>query len=113
VAQMVQQKGIDILIETASILLRERSDLVFLVAGRTVPSEEEFGRRMRSAAEEPDLRGRIRFLGSRSDIPDFLASLDLFLLPTRAEAFGIAVIEAMAAGLPVIARKAGGIPEIL
>jgi glycosyltransferase involved in cell wall biosynthesis len=68
---------------------------------------------MRAAAEEPDLRGRVRFLGSRSDIPDFLASLDLFLLPARAEPFGIVVIEAMAASLPVIASKVGGIPEIL
>jgi len=113
VAQVVQRKGIDILIETARILLRERSDLAFLVAGPTTPAEEEFGCRMRTAAGEPDLRGRIRFLGSRSDIPDFLASLDLFLLPARAEPFGIVVIEAMAAGVPVIASKVGGIPEIL
>jgi glycosyltransferase involved in cell wall biosynthesis len=113
VAQVTPRKGIDILLETARILLRERSDLVFFVAGPTPPSEEAFGRRMRAAAEEPDLRGRVRFLGSRSDIPDFLASLDLFLLPARAEPFGIVVIEAMAASLPVIASKVGGIPEIL
>jgi len=113
VAQVTPRKGIDILVETARILLRERRDLVFLVAGPPPPGEEEFGRRMRAAAEEPDLQGRVRFLGSRSDIPDFLASLDLFLFPTRAEPFGIVVIEAMAAGLPVIASKVGGIPEIL
>src|ERR1035437_9671403 len=113
VAQVVQRKGIDILIETARILLRERSDLAFLVAGPTSHGEEDFGCRMRAAAAEPDLRGRIRFLGSRSDIPDFLASLDLFLLPARAEPFGIVVIEAMAARLPVIASKVGGIPEVL
>ena len=113
VAQVVQQKGIDILIETARILLRERSDLTFLVAGRTAPGEEEFCGRMRAAAEEPDLRGRVRFLGSRSDIPDFLASLDLFLLPTRADAFPVAVIEAMAAGLPSVVGKVGGVPEML
>jgi glycosyltransferase involved in cell wall biosynthesis len=68
---------------------------------------------MRAAAEEPGLRGRFRFLGSRSDIPDFLASLDLFLLPTRADPFPVAVIEAMAAGLPIVASKVGGIPEML
>ena len=113
VAQVVQRKGIDILIETARILLGERSDLTFLVAGPTSPSEEEFCGRMRAAAEEPDLRGRVRFLGSRSDIPDFLASLDLFLLPTRADPFPVAVIEAMAAGLPAVVGKVGGIPEML
>jgi len=113
VAQVVQPKGIDILIATAGLLLRERRDLVFLVAGRTPPGHEEFDRRMRAAAEEPELRGRVRFLGSRSDIPNFLASMDLFLLPTRADAFPVSVIEAMAAGLPVIASKVGGIPEML
>ena len=113
VAQIGRRKGIDILIETARILLRERTDLVFLVAGPPVAGEEEFANQLRAAAEAPGLRGRVQFLGSRSDIPDFLASLDLFVLPTRAEPFGIVIIEAMAAGIPVIASKVGGIPEIL
>jgi glycosyltransferase involved in cell wall biosynthesis len=113
VAQVGHRKGIDILIETAAVLLRERDDLVFFIAGPVAAGEDEFGRRMQELAAEPALRGRVRFLGSRSDIPDFLASLDIFLLPSRAEPFGIVVIEAMAAGLPVIASKVGGIPEIL
>jgi glycosyltransferase involved in cell wall biosynthesis len=113
VAQVLQPKGIDILIETARLLLRERSNLVFLVAGPTPAGHEDFARRMRAAAEAPELQGRVRFLGSRSDIPNFLASLDLFLLPTRADAFPLSVIEAMAAGLPVIASKVGGIPEMI
>jgi glycosyltransferase involved in cell wall biosynthesis len=113
VAQIAHRKGIDILIETARILLRERRDLVFLIAGPVGTGEAEFGGSMLALAEEPGLRGHIRFLGPRSDIPDFLASLDLFLLPTRAEPFGIALIEAMAAGVPVIASRVGGIPEIL
>ena len=113
VAQVVPRKGIDILIETARLLLQERSDLTFLVAGPPSHGSEDFERRMRAAAEEPGLRGRFRFLGSRSDIPDFLASLDLFLLPTRADPFPVAVIEAMAAGLPIVASKVGGIPEML
>ena len=67
---------------------------------------------VRAAAEEPGMQGRVRFLGSRSYIP-ILASLDLFFLPTRADPFPVAVIEAMAAGLPVIASRVGGIPEML
>jgi hypothetical protein len=113
VSQVAHRKGIDILMETARILLRERRDLVFLIAGPVGTGEAEFGRDMRALAEEPELRGHVRFLGPRSDIPDFLASLDLFLLPARAEPFGIALIEAMAAGVPVIASRVGGIPEIL
>lgn len=113
VAQLVHGKGIDIIMDAARALLRERSDLVFLIAGPLAEREQEFGVRMMAMAEEEPLRGHVRFLGSRSDIPDFLASLDLFILPTRHETLGIAVLEAMAAGLPVIASKVGGIPEIL
>ena len=113
VAQIVHRKGIDILLETARALLQERKDLVFVIAGPRMESEEEFGRRMLAVAQDPAFGGRVRFLGSRNDIPDVMASLDLFVLPTRAEPLGIVVLEAMAAGLPVIASKVGGIPEML
>ena len=86
---------------------------MFLIVGPEPHNEREFCRRMRAAAEAPALRGRVRFLGSRQDIADILASLDLFLLPTHADPFPVAVIEAMAAGLPVIARRIGGIPEMV
>ena len=113
VAQIVHRKGIDILLETARTLLRERKDLVFVIAGPPMESEKEFGQRMTAIAQEPAFGGRVRFLGSRADIPDLMASLDLFVLPTRAEPLGIVILEAMAAGVPVIASKVGGIPEML
>lgn len=113
VAQVVHRKGIDVFLDAARQLLRERDDLVFVVAGPVMESEREFGDRMLAAADEPELRGHVRFLGPRSDIPDVLASLDLFVLASRAEPLGIVVLEAMATGLPVIASRVGGIPEML
>jgi glycosyltransferase involved in cell wall biosynthesis len=113
VAQVRPGKGIDIVIEVARRMLAERNDLVFLIAGPDATGEAEAAARLRDAARAPALQGRVRFLGPRNDIPDILASLDVFLLPTRAEAFGIAVLEALAAGLPVIASRVGGIPEMI
>jgi len=114
VAQISKRKGIDIILETARLLLAGRSNLVFLIVGPDGLGEEGYAAEMRrQAVEDPALRGRVRFLGSRQDIPELLASSNLFLLPTLAEPFGIAVVEAMAARLPVVVSHVGGIPEIV
>ncbi len=56
---------------------------------------------------------QVHLLGQRSDIGRLLAMADVFVLPAPAEPFGLAVLEAMAAGLPVIAVNAGGPAEIV
>ena len=54
-----------------------------------------------------------RFVGKQQDMEDIYAIADLFLLPSEYESFGLAALEAMAAGTPVVATNAGGIPEII
>lgn len=54
----------------------------------------------------------VRLLGARDDVPDLLAAADLFALPAAGEAYGIAVMEAVAAGLPVVATDVGSVAEI-
>ena len=56
---------------------------------------------------------RVHFLGVRTDIPDILAACDIFALASDYEGLPVAVIEAMAAGLPVVATAVGGIPELV
>jgi glycosyltransferase involved in cell wall biosynthesis len=55
----------------------------------------------------------VRFLGFRPDAPDLMASADLVVLPSVAEAFGLVLTEALYLGTPVVATKVGGIPEIV
>ncbi len=56
---------------------------------------------------------QMRFLGYRSDIPELNAMSDVFVNMAREEGFGIAVVEAMQAGLPVVLADAGALPELI
>jgi glycosyltransferase involved in cell wall biosynthesis len=53
----------------------------------------------------------VRFFGELPQVADVLAALDLFVLPSRHEGLGVAVLEAMAAGIPIVASAVGGLPE--
>lgn len=53
-----------------------------------------------------------RFVGKQEQIEDILAVADLFLLTSQYESFGLAALEAMAAGVPVVSTNAGGLPEV-
>lgn len=70
----------------------------------------------RPAAEdlcrELNLCDEIRFVGKQEQMEDILAIADLFLLPSEYESFGLAALEAMAAGVPIVTTNAGGLSEI-
>jgi len=59
------------------------------------------------------LGGAVQLLGFRADAPALIAAGDLFVLPSLAEPFGLALLEAMALGRPVVATRAGGPVEIV
>jgi glycosyltransferase involved in cell wall biosynthesis len=62
---------------------------------------------------ELDLTDRIIFLGERRDIPNLLAAMNLFVLSSDREGLPVALLEAMAAGLPIVSTSAGGIPSVI
>lgn len=61
------------------------------------------------------LGGRVRYLGrlEESKVPELLAASDLYVWPAIGEAYGLAILEAQAAGLPVVAGRAGGVGDIV
>src|SRR5207237_5161057 len=64
-------------------------------------------------AQALGVAGAFTFLGHCDDVPARLREADLFVLPSRSEAFPNALLEAMAAGLPIVASAVGGIPEMI
>jgi len=95
------KKGLDILVKAFGAVARKREDVRLVIAG---PDNEGWGDKVRAWLSEAGLLGRTTFTGMLLG-PEKLAVLrdaDMFVLPSYSENFGIAVIEAMAAGLPVI-----------
>ncbi|MBV1903401.1 MAG: glycosyltransferase family 4 protein [Marinosulfonomonas sp.] len=102
------QKGIDIMIDVAQQVLAKQSNIVFAVGG-TGPLEDE----VRLLAKQAGIADRFRFLGSISEVPEYLAAANIFLLTSRWEALPISIVEAFRAGLPVIATDCGGVKELV
>tara|TARA_R110002072_G_scaffold302402_1_gene485088 strand:- start:12636 stop:13763 length:1128 start_codon:yes stop_codon:yes gene_type:complete len=67
---------------------------------------------MEEMCRELDLCDRVKFLGKIQDTRLVLKIVDLFLLPSETESFGLAALEAMAVGVPVVSSNTGGIPEV-
>lgn len=68
---------------------------------------------LRTAVDRLHLGRHVLFAGSRDDVLEILAAFDVFVLNSRFEGLPIALVEAMAAGLPCVATSVGGIPEVL
>jgi N-acetyl-alpha-D-glucosaminyl L-malate synthase BshA len=81
------------------------SKLLFVGDGPERPLAE-------SLCRELNICDHTRFVGKQEQIEEILAISDLFLLTSDYESFGLAALEAMAAGVPVISTDAGGLPEI-
>jgi glycosyltransferase involved in cell wall biosynthesis len=60
-----------------------------------------------------ELEGTVRLTGERFDVPELLTDSDVFVLSSRSEGLPVAVLEAMAAGIPVVASNVGGVAELV
>jgi glycosyltransferase involved in cell wall biosynthesis len=108
VANLRPEKGHDVLIDAAREVLRRFPDAVFEIVGD--------GSQLEALVDRASSRGVLHaftFLGHRDDVAQRLADGDIFVLPSRSEAFPNAVLEAMAAGLPIVTSGIGGMLELI
>ncbi|MFY0991653.1 glycosyltransferase family 4 protein [Halomonas sp. C05BenzN] len=111
-------KGQRVWIEALARLARSRPALPWhgvLIGGLTAGegSNENYVAELRERVAALGLESRITFAGFRRDLPRLFEVLDIVCVPSRNEAFGLTVIEAMAAGRAVIGADSGAIPELL
>jgi glycosyltransferase involved in cell wall biosynthesis len=93
--------------------LNDRPDWeCWLVGGAQRPEEKKYEQELKALARKMGILARVRFWGSRQDVPDLLGAADIFCqINEEPEPFGLVFAEAMAAGLPVIGTPMGGVVE--
>jgi glycosyltransferase involved in cell wall biosynthesis len=103
-------KGLDVLLQAFALLAESRPDVVLELIGDG-PRKGSLER----LAAELGIADRVRFRGALApgDVAEALRAADLFVLSSRSETLGAAVIEALCTGLPVVATAVGGVPEVI
>ena len=108
IAILRYRKGHHILLDSVPLVAEKIPQAVFVFAGNG-PQKENIINKIQSMG----ISDRIFMLGLRSDIPEILKSIDLFVLPTLQEALGTSFLEAMAMGKPVIGTNVDGVGEVI
>ncbi len=99
-------KGFDVLL--AAVAKLKPQNIRLFLAG-----DGKERKRIQELVAEYQLQDRVRLVGWRHEVRDFLLQGDLFVLPSRYEPFGIVLLEAMACGIPIVTTNCDGPREIL
>ncbi|MFC2001653.1 glycosyltransferase [Chloroflexota bacterium] len=101
--------GIDYLIRSIPHIRQKHKDVRILIAG--YGNQKPY----QQAAQEIGVEKNVEFIGTvpHAAVTEYLSRLDIFVMPSLSEAFGVSALEAQALGIPVVATNIGGIPEIV
>jgi glycosyltransferase involved in cell wall biosynthesis len=110
VANLFPRKGYEYLIEALTDIRRVIPHVHCLIIGE---GEEHYCKRLLGMVEEKKLKENVTFAGFQQNVLSHISSMDVFVLPSIMEGFGIVLLEAMAMAKPVVATAVGGIPEVV
>jgi glycosyltransferase involved in cell wall biosynthesis len=108
VGRLTGQKGYDDMIAAFAQAAKPHPDAALVIVGTG-----ELESNLRQQAASLGLAKKVYFTGSRSDVPRLLAASDIYLNTSHWEGLSIAMLEAMAAGLPVVATRVGDAEKLL
>lgn len=107
-ARLEKEKNLETLIKAIALLRRENIAVRCLIAGEG--NEKAF---LQNCIDRHNLGQEVQLLGFRNDVRSLIRAADIFVLPSLAEPFGLALLEAMTLARPIIATNTGGPPEIV
>jgi len=106
-------KGHEEFLYAAKILKSKYENLKFMIVGQASRGENEYADKIKKLTKDYHLENDVIFTGFRKDIPQVLAAMDIFAFPSHSEAFGIALVEAMAMGKPNVCSNSDGVLDIV
>lgn len=106
-------KGQHILLRAIPAIVKKFPNTLFVLAGEETAGENGFKKELHELCRTLAIEKYVLFLPFTEHVPKFMAALDLFIMPSFAETFGLVLIEAMAMGLPVIATNSGGVTDLV
>ena len=106
-------KGQEVFLRAIPQVIKHHPQTLFVIAGDETAGEPGYKASLKKICREIGADRHVQFIPFTDDVPRLMAALDIFVLPSFAETYGLVVIEAMAMEKPVVATNAGGVPEIL
>ena len=113
VGEITPIKGQKDFVRAAAIISKERVDVQFVIAGEDRSADGHNRREVEDLIVRHSLYGRVRLIGWHHDVASLIGSFDVYVSPSRVDAFGIAIVEAMACRVPVVATASAGAREII
>ncbi|MEO6392830.1 MAG: glycosyltransferase family 4 protein [Pyrinomonadaceae bacterium] len=113
VGSLVPLKGHEDFILAAFVVAKTMPNVHFVIVGDEPPGDEYTFNSLNRLIDQLSLSGRVHLLRLVPDVAPWLRAFDLFVSASHSESFGLAIVEAMAAGCPVVATDTEGAREIL
>jgi glycosyltransferase involved in cell wall biosynthesis len=113
VGELAAVKRHEDFVRVAQSICAERDDVEFIIAGADKSRDGENRSRLAQLIADAHLGDRVQLVGWTEDIVNLLKTFDLFVSTSESESFGMAIVEAMAAGIPVVATETDGAREVI
>ncbi|WML59042.1 glycosyltransferase [Neobacillus sp. PS2-9] len=113
VGNIIEQKGLNELVEAFSMLKKENPNYHLYIIGSN--KDQNYFQKLQSLIKELGMTKSIHLLGTKSqaEVACWMAAADVFILPSHIEGFGLVAVEAMACGTPVVGTNVGGLKYLL